>query len=983
MKRMLHLAAFAVACLTPPAVVAATAVPQGGEVTFIKDARRLPDAQWQARLRQQPAWKQFLQAHPAWVVEFNEATGTPHRAFGPAIPVPGSTPLERATTFLGQILPGYGLSMQEVELQTVASATKFNYVHFTQRHDGHPVLFAHGLVKLDLQGRVVSFGLDLYGGLGAVAQQVVADPELLVAAQAGLEGILSAEVLAPVSILPVPDARSITAHSVREVVVHTRSAGMPGRWRALVDIRTGELLYRVNDVKNEHFHGEAEEAGADVTVSSAIVNTPLAAPVDVVMRNLGVTIGGTDFTTDLNGTVNSGISGPVGFNAQLSGLWSTVLTNGTTPALSGTLVEGANAVDFNAVATLQERSAYYHVNSVHDHCKSMLPDFDGMDFSLPTNVDLTSGNCNAFYDGSSINFYAEGNDCHALAKMADVVYHEYGHGINDNFYQSLGSSFNNGGMNEGYADFWGYSITLNPVLAEGWTISNQASYIRRYDNQRKVYPADLVGQVHADGEIIAGAWWDTYQLLGNNMPLTMQLFAEAFPGLQAVVANGNEGVAFRDVLLDALQADDDDGNLVNGTPNGSAIGEAFRLHGITLLTGFDVQHAPLAFAPVQEGITINAQATITGVFQEYFQGVELNYRVNQGAWQTQMMTNTGGSNYEAVIPAQPAGTVVSYYVGLLDVGNVLSGVTPSGADQADPNLPNFILVGYELKLTENVDDLNQLGDWELGVAGDNNTTGTWEVGDPEPSLSTVDGSEIQPDNQFTAGGEGCFFTGNASDPNSPGANDVDAGRTTLLSDPIDLTPYENPTFTLRRWYTNSPPGGANPAADWWYVQVSADGNNWVFVENTRTDDRAWRRLAFRVQDYLGDVPSMRIRFIASDSTRLGQNLDGGSLVEALVDEIELWDNLVVGIEEQAGHILSLYPDPATEVVNAVIDVPAKGRVIGEVLDPAGRVVLAYPLSVTNGTIRAALDVRALSPGGYVLRARWEGGAVQRRFNVMR
>ena len=49
--------------------------------------------------------------------------------------------------------------------------------------------------------------------------------------------------------------------------------------------------------------------------------------------------------------------------------------------------------------------------------------------------------------------------CNSMAQIGDVVYHEYGHGINDKFYQSLGGSFNNGGMGEGYADIWALGIT--------------------------------------------------------------------------------------------------------------------------------------------------------------------------------------------------------------------------------------------------------------------------------------------------------------------------------------------------------------------------------------------------------------------------------------------------------------------------------------------------------------------------------------------
>ena len=43
------------------------------------------------------------------------------------------------------------------------------------------------------------------------------------------------------------------------------------------------------------------------------------------------------------------------------------------------------------------------------------------------------------------------------APFRDVVYHEYGHGINYDLYAFLGDpgGMNNGAMQEGYADIWG------------------------------------------------------------------------------------------------------------------------------------------------------------------------------------------------------------------------------------------------------------------------------------------------------------------------------------------------------------------------------------------------------------------------------------------------------------------------------------------------------------------------------------------------
>lgn len=951
-------------------------------VSFVQDRKRLPDPGWQAELRSRPAWKGFLSTHPGWVVEFNEETALPRRAFGPGIPASGADAVEQARSFIQHELASFAVPMEELVPRPVFSTSKHRFVHFGQSHAGKEVLFSDVLVKLDAQGRVICFGLEVQNIGGTPDAPVISDDAARASAAAGLEDVLSSDVSEALAWLAVPSFRSMEHHLVHQVVVRTGGHAAPGRWRCLVDAMDGRLLYRKNEVMTEN--AVADDSGADVTLTGTISVSPVLATQVQGMRNLHMTIDGQQFVTDPNGFIASGHAGPVNYSAPLSGDWSVVQTAGVTPTLSGQLLEGANAVTFDNEATLQERSAYYHVNNIHDHMKDVLPSFTGMDIPLPTNVDLLTDNCNAFYDGASINFYAEANDCYSMARIADVPYHEYGHGINHTFYAAAGNTYNNGAMDEGYADVWAISLTLDPVLALGYTISNPQSYIRRYDINKKVYPVDITGEPHSDGEIIAGAWWDTYLQLGNDMTYTMALFADAYAGYQAIAADGEEGEAYRSVLIDVLQADDDDGNLLNGTPHGAAITEAFRIHGITLLAGFDIAHIPLETAPISTPITITASTTIDGVFAQYLQGVQLNYRVNTGPWQQMIMTNVGEDNYEAQIPGQPAGTVIAYYIGLLDIGNVLSSETPVGAAQPDPNLPYFMLVGFDLQRTEDADSHNELGNWNFGMPGDNASTGIWDLFAPNPTFSTVDGSIIQTDQQHTPGGEFCFFTGNGADPNTPGENDVDDGRTTLQSSPIDLSAYVVPTFTLWRWYTNSPPGGANPGQDWWYVQISPDGNNWFFVENTRTDERDWRRLAFRVQDYFPPTSTFSIRFIASDSTHIGQNLDGGSLVEAAVDDIQLWDQQDVGIVDlhDAGSMV-LFPSPANNEIQLLAQHVSNGPVTVLITDAAGRSLRTEHVIAANAIINARFDLHDLAPGSYVLRLRWNGGGTSKPFSIVR
>ena len=139
----------------------------------------------------------------------------------------------------------------------------------------------------------------------------------------------------------------------------------------------------------------------------------------------------------------------------------------------------------------------------------------------------------------------------------------------------------------GDADIWALGITGTAVLGIGFDDTDPTVFVRRYDINKKVYPQDLVGEVHADGEIIAGCWWDTNLNFGNLQQM-MDLYKETF---YATVTgpDGTEGQVYVDILVEALTTDDlpangGDNDITNGTPNDNAIVDAFDLHGINLLS---------------------------------------------------------------------------------------------------------------------------------------------------------------------------------------------------------------------------------------------------------------------------------------------------------------------------------------------------------------------------------------------------------------
>ena len=221
---------------------------------------------------------------------------------------------------------------------------------------------------------------------------------------------------------------------------------------------------------------------------------------------------------------------------------------------------------------------------------------------------------------------------------------------------------------------------------------------------------------------------------------------------------------------------------------------------------------------------------------------------------------------------------------------------------------------------------------------------------------------MQTGTQTTPDGEFCFFTGNALPTDGIGANDVDGGSTTLLSPVIDMTAFVHPVISYNRWYTNSPPSGANPGADWFQVMASNDnGQNWVYIENTSTSDMSWRRNAFRVEDWLAPTAQMRFKFIASDSLHPELNLSGGSLVEAAMDDFILFDEYVPQqVSENELTNLFLFPNPSNQFTTVVIPKGFKNSEL-RVFDVSGKCVFQQT-GKFNETV--VIDGRMWSPGVY-------------------
>ena len=322
---------------------------------------------------------------------------------------------------------------------------------------------------------------------------------------------------------------------------------------------------------------------------------------------------------------------------------------------------------------LDEIDAYYHVNVVHNWVNTVDPEFTGMDYQVMCYVRETDPPCpnNAFWDGSSIHMGAGGVDGYDnWSYYCDVFYHEYGHGITHFQYPSgyLPYTGESGAIDEACSDYTACTITDEPDIGEGGL--SPYGMLRSMDNDL-IYPDDIADEVHADGRIIGGAFWDLRTLLGASYTDTLIHFAKyGYPE------------EFQAYLEEVLLVDDDDGNILNGTPNFMTIYEAFQGHGIG---NFEVTivHDPLRDTEDCTG-PYYVSCFVGSTLPPDPSAVELYYSSDGGSsWSSSIMSETTiDREFEAEIPGMVMSTEVHYYLSACDTMGICATLPDSAPDES-------------------------------------------------------------------------------------------------------------------------------------------------------------------------------------------------------------------------------------------------------------------------------------------------------------
>lgn len=928
----------------------------------------------------------MVESLPGFHATTDKLTGMVRDIYGKSMQVPGKDIDEKSNYVINNILSKFGVNAAEWQKTNSIEAGHASYNHYEQYISGHKVAFSQMSLRYTPDGKLQRMVIKHYGNPqpGTLPTISNATAYSTAAWKESTTGFVVNEknIDADWEWFPVPSNNAYILHPSWHFTVngHDEKTNLPVELTGYIDAVTGELLYRQNDVKEE----------VNLVVKGSVYKNGFLVPATIEpLANLEVTIGtATAANTDDTGFIKNTTLNPTQTaTIKLKGKWSTVRNvtgSGTNPSFTHSITSNGTAYTFPNTAPSSDAdvNAYYHVNRAHDYmryCYPLSTGFTGLDVSLTTIVEVASATgCNASYGGSAINFLAENSSCNSFAKVADIVYHEYGHGINSKFYSFIKGSggMSNGGLNEGYADVWAMSITHDPVLGKG-AYKSGGGNIRTYGptGTPKVYPMNRTSEVHANGEIIAGAWWDVGTNIGN-VDSMAALFARSMYDVPDG-PEGTEGEVFHEALISAIVNDDDDANLNNGTPHFNAIVAAFAKHGIYLFSDATLTHTEVNHQ-LAENQETNVEAEIKVTEPAYFSTVKLIYHnTTSVAWDTLNMTNAGaGSNgaikFTAKIPGQLSGTIIEYYFVTFDMNGNSGYSFPTGYNptlgQADITLPFQFAIGLFKRDATYFQEAP--AGWTIGsVAGDAATSGQWVLDAPIASYwkpnSTLSFIQ-QTDQDHTGGGGKCLITGNAtSTASSDGSADVDGGKTSVLSALYDISSYKAPVIEYYRWFSNEwGPRDSNPRTDAWLVQIR-DGSVpfWQTVENTFQSDVSWRRKLIKIKDYLPSSTQFQIRFVAADNTQTALTNNGQNTVEAALDDFSLYDTWTSSVAQTSVQSsLNVFPNPADDIINIRLSSAINGTL--SVVDMTGRQLMQQ--AVNNDTKSYSFNTVNLASGVYMI-----------------
>lgn len=403
------------------------------------------------------------------------------------------------------------------------------HVTFAQEYDGHVVQDAEVTVHVRDGGEIAGANNAL------VDAQPGADATEEVSADQAKDNASKAVQGTPTE---VDDPELVWVQSGDELVlawrVGVRTTDPTGSWRVLINATTGNTITAAQVATDRDRLGPALPGDAALASSATSIEKGTAAQASGDQCDLPDAPSACVFLPDPIYASGGQLTDPAEANQFLSGEQLQGLDDPASGQLVGEFVnadpEGApvDAPDEadaqwgqgRGQAGFENAMAYFWIDRVQRNLQDLgFTDVRNESFPVfgvdPQTVD------NAFYDGSEI-VLGVGSDGINEGEDASGIIHEYGHAVLDQQAPGLLQGQEAGAYHEGFGDLLAFLTTVdlrtgNDQVDQGclFAWAEEGTCIRRVDDD-KVYPDDLVNEVHEDGTIYTGAIFDIFSdLLAN------------------------------------------------------------------------------------------------------------------------------------------------------------------------------------------------------------------------------------------------------------------------------------------------------------------------------------------------------------------------------------------------------------------------------------------------------------------------------------
>ncbi len=594
-----------------------------------------PAAEWQASVDKRSGLLSFAEGgNVAWIP--GHGNGMLLKDLGGYLKAKPAVDLEVmdaiARDFLPRVQSLMGVDASQLVLNRARSGQPAGYLWFVDYdvvREGLPVEGARVVFRVN-NGNLIQFGSENLPAPGAKVPPTRLTAKQAVAAVARyIGGFQAGDTFrdgGSLHLLPanVPNAKFAEGYEIghgRALVkvwqVTFHREGVMGNWAARVDATTGEVL-ELTDIN------KYAQATGGTYLNSPATGPEVVRPMPYLTVGTGVFGNSAGLYTYTGSPITSTLAGQYVKITDTCGAIS-LGSNGSGDLAFGTST-GTDCVTpgfGGAGNTHSSREQFYQVNRIKEVVRGWLPANTWINTQLNVKVNLNQ-TCNAYWDGTALNFFKSGGGCANTGQIAGVSLHEFGHGIDQN--DATGTA-TDGATGESYGDTTALIALHDSCLGEGFLSGNcsgygdactactgvrDADYAKHAsntpataDNFIRVHcpSAGLFAgtgpcgkEVHCESYVPTETMWDVanrdlpnpgtgpaWTTLDRLWYLSRNTATKSFACTTGTTYTSN-GCSAGSLWKVFRAVDDDDGNLNNGTPHGAALFAAFNRHGIACTT---------------------------------------------------------------------------------------------------------------------------------------------------------------------------------------------------------------------------------------------------------------------------------------------------------------------------------------------------------------------------------------------------------------